>query len=788
MVASKYVPLLDGVSYVDVVPFQGEHTEIRRAVAEANRMSKDVLCVQVCGNEEDVRDCTYIPSGASHALTDSFAKEPWRIFGRLKDWKTHPPLVFDRRDRDREYDTFKPLLRELAYNRSKGLEIVLVNTAAESSPFEYGELLWELLRARVKAKRRLVDLSKIRVERLYDLIGLYELAHCLVSVDSAPLHLARAVPTLPVLAISQDKPLLWNGSPWRPNHVFQCRYSRFPAHAVELLDRMDAVGQPGCISRRVAIGGTMPRIFHVYPGHETSHEERNRLRPLWLKLYCEGIWVDSPIDVGALGRDTRSVFKDKQRLPFLEDVLNLACARMEERDIICLTRGPVSLYSTATKAILNHTPCYSHRVVDGGLALEFSPAVDVFCFTKGWWLRHRKEIPDLVLGNDHHWHRVLMEHLRRDGAVHIPWLGERLYRPPKVAEGGRPPRVEYNERLAVEALRELGNPPLFRPLHEQRDGVKILSRAALGGFGYNPTLWRRGDTLLMVFRAHHSGAATALHVAELDNAFNVLSVSPLECEGDPGFNSMEDARFFEWRGRLMLSFVNSRLVSGAPFCSVVRVGELTGGPPWRLRNVWRPDYGRNDGSAMEKNWVFFERSGRLFAFYSQGPREQVTVEFDDSGRVVAEHKAPSLLTINHDAGDQLTLEGWTRWPFGCPKGGTVPLDLGDGRMFRVFHSTLDNEPRPHRRRYYCGLALMESEPPFRPLHFYRQPLFYGSEADDLTETERASCPHHKPKVVFPGGLTWANPAKAPLGGVILSLGVNDSACALARVSYTRFKI
>ena len=46
----------------------------------------------------------------------------------------------------------------------------------------------------------------MKAERFYDLLALFERAKCLVTVDTAHLHLAYACPTLPVVAIIGANP------------------------------------------------------------------------------------------------------------------------------------------------------------------------------------------------------------------------------------------------------------------------------------------------------------------------------------------------------------------------------------------------------------------------------------------------------------------------------------------------------------------------------------------------------------------------------------------------------
>ena len=103
-------------------------------------------------------------------------------------------------------------------------------------------------------------------------------------------------------------------------------------------------------------------------------------------------------------------------------------------------------------------------------------------------------------------------------------------------------------------------------------------------------------------------------------------------------------------------------------------------------------------------------------------------------------------------------------------------------LLRFFHSRLDNEAVPVRHRYYIGAMLMEPEPPFKVVAVSKQPIFRGSEDDDLNDTERHTAFHHKRNVVFPAG------AVKDGDGWLLSFGVNDSACAVARLKFEDLKL
>lgn len=200
MVCKEFAGLFDGISYAEPVIFDGPMFALDAAMQQARGMNSEAVTCQLVGPEEIVKQAVITRNGVEYrATTESFQKDAWNLLGRLGEWKNQYPLVFDKRDSAREAEL---CARVLPKNRKK---TILVSHGGISSPFPYGETLLELLRLKFKAFN-IVDISEVKAERFYDLLGLYEKAHCLVATDSAPLHLACALPQLPVVALTQDRP------------------------------------------------------------------------------------------------------------------------------------------------------------------------------------------------------------------------------------------------------------------------------------------------------------------------------------------------------------------------------------------------------------------------------------------------------------------------------------------------------------------------------------------------------------------------------------------------------
>lgn len=746
MVSERYASILDGCGYLEPVIFKGEPAELGRAVAEAKQLAKTVHCCQVNGPPDVVRELSYRSIGQEYATTESFLKESWLLAGRLGDWRLQHPLVFDKRDKDRE----AALAAALVVPRKP---LLLISDGGESSPFRYKNLLQELVRLKFGKSRTIVNLAGVHAERIYDLLGLYDLASCLIVTDSAPLQLAYGS-KVPVVALVNDQPILWNGSVWRPNHVCHIRYGDFPGRAVEMLERIEEVGKVGCWGSLAPEG--KPAIVHAWSKYEVNeHNERRNYLALqsWQDAYRESpLWVSTPIDIGALGQDTQhSVLADSVRLPFVVDVIRLACLRAKkDDDLICLTRCHTIFPQGVTRQLLGAPkPLFAYRRYTE--PVEHHPAVDLFCFTKAWWREHQAEYPArMVMGLDPYWHQALASLIVKYGGRELPNVIWR-HRPEEVKSSGIPKYVAHNQGLVKQ---QTLIPPLIPAVHTQAESV-IVNRHAIRPFGYNPSIIRHKGRLLMAYRWHSGvSASTVLAMAELDDKLNVVSNRDIRADAN-GYGSAEDPRLFEHKGQLWMSYVVSTYPE-VPSKAAVRYGRLAEGSYWSLEETAQPKHGANNGAGMEKNWLIFER--------------------EDAGLVCIYSRSPYVLfRLIGDEPHEVNTWPAVTWPWGQIKGGTAPVPYDNGWL-TFFHSRMDNEPAPYRWRYYVGAMWLS--PDLSKVMVSKAPLLRGSEEDSLTPEELRVCSHRKPNVVFPAGCV------AVEGGWLVSVGINDCACGLVEFSTT----
>lgn len=710
IVHRDYGSLLDGVSYVEPVIFDGEPFDIAGAVEQAKAINGEWVSTQVNGPTEMVREFVYKPAGLEHAATTSFVKEQWRVAGRLKDWDACLPLVFDKRDAAREAAL-------VAKHMPKKGKTILVHADGISSPFPYKALLLELVK---HPGFSVVDLGQVKAERLYDLLALYERAHCLVAIDSAPLHLAWACPQLPVFAFANDKPVLWSGSSWRPNFEWYCRYGDFVDRCVEMVEAIRA------LKRRVESGGQL--IHHVWNGL-TSVE---RKAP-------DDIWHLLPITRGMVGR----LGPEKERdTPYLKDCLRMGLQRAGAKGLLCVTRPDTILIRDITNTLAAKQPCYAYRLAEKGEHFEFSPVVDLLCADGLFWRGLLDQIPDLLFGSDYYWSHALWALFNKAGARDVTGIVSRVATAPK-AKQAPTAATTHNAPLVKKLLADHGIVSRYPKVADQIETAP-LDTTKLAPFGYNPSIIEHEGFLLLAYRRHYDEtAATEIRLAQVEPSGAVVSDRALSLDT----KAAEDPHFFRLDGKIHFSLVASAVPHG--FNSVVRYTELLNGKP---QSIVTPKIGKNDFSRMEKNWVFFDALG-LHCIYECAP-EHVVYRVDGE-KVIGEYRTPG-----------------PHWPWGKIRGGTAPIEY-DGAWLRFFHSPLDNDFASYTRRYFVGAYLMEPKPPFKVLRVSCKPILYGSEVDTVKVSQRPF--HHKRNVVFPGG------AVARGDHFLLSVGVNDSSILLCKI-------
>lgn len=193
MVATEFMNLLEGVSYVIPVEFKGDYFKVEDAIEEARSKHEHVINSMVYG------ETWRVPISCA-----SYNQESWRVAGYLDRWADPKfQVVFDKRNATREA---KLIRQNVDVHRKK---VMLINlSGGHSGPFTDWQVFQSDIVNRHRRKWKIIDLSTIIAVNIYDLLGLFDRADLLLTIDTATLHLSAAS-EVPVIALLNDK-TAWN--------------------------------------------------------------------------------------------------------------------------------------------------------------------------------------------------------------------------------------------------------------------------------------------------------------------------------------------------------------------------------------------------------------------------------------------------------------------------------------------------------------------------------------------------------------------------------------------------
>lgn len=214
VVVREFADTLRGASYVEPDIINGHWYASVAQAAQMARLKYGAFTITQChGVGHDTDQTKYPTFGEAMWSQAGFA-------GRYGEF----PLVFDRRNPEREAKLVA------TYRKRPHKPMLLFNLAGMSSPLPCFQLIHHRLR-RFERQYELVNLGGIRAKRIYDLLGLYDQAAGLVSIDTSTLHLAAAS-RVPLLAYCRGG---WSSAIPKPG-ASRVLYSE--AHT-----RLDAVDQ-----------------------------------------------------------------------------------------------------------------------------------------------------------------------------------------------------------------------------------------------------------------------------------------------------------------------------------------------------------------------------------------------------------------------------------------------------------------------------------------------------------------------------------------------------------------
>lgn len=414
-VAAEFADVMDGVGYADKLVWYGPWDYPFPAMKEARNFTTDITLCQIHG------------AGLCNPhRTTSFAREAWLSANADVPWGSLP-LVFDRRDKEREMALVMQTLGHCGFYPNPDRKLVLFSGMGKSSPFPHNKALLRAMGEWLGPKYQVLDLGQIKAHRFYDLLGLYERAHCLVSIDTAHQHLAPACPELPVIALCTRDPGPWHGSPWRKEHVARFFYDEFPEKMWDVVDAISKAREP------------RPQIIHVWadwrtkPDPEATRRHANAAAS-WQVEYATGLWVPREMKHSDSTRDGLGI-GDPHNVNYVHDTVEFAVrAATSSKDIIALTNADIGFTPGLTGMIIEQVTrrgaVFTHRrdhprieapfINEARIGQgEWYPGTDAFFFTVEWWQLHKAEYGDFLMGREY-WDETFRQLVKYHGGGYIP--------------------------------------------------------------------------------------------------------------------------------------------------------------------------------------------------------------------------------------------------------------------------------------------------------------------------------------------------------------------------------
>lgn len=399
IVTSKaYSSLIRGVDYCRSIVFNDDFRLIHpaRRLIENQYPNADIKICAVYGKDYRIdRKCW------------NYQREAWRLSETKAIWGKEA-LVINNRSKTRE----KELVERLDLPKDK--KIILTSLKGVSSPIEKPEELLNYLKQNInKDEYHILDISDVKAEMIYDLLCLYEKAHSLITIDTATLHLANAVPNLPVVSLITDSKDDWHKSFWRPNHIARIYYSEIDSNKEKIL--------------LAAIQGWQfqrPRIRLITSYNLSNNETARRIK------FAQETWKQE----NRLSKCMWDIYNyEISSIPRVKNMIESIAEKSKEDDILVICNADISFVPMITGEIIDkikkgsiylhrHDFYYKldrhfiseHQVAEG----KWYPGSDCFIFTKKWWEENKVLMPDMYFGREA-WDMVMRNIIKRSGGAEI---------------------------------------------------------------------------------------------------------------------------------------------------------------------------------------------------------------------------------------------------------------------------------------------------------------------------------------------------------------------------------
>ena len=374
LVGQEHASILDGVSYVEPEIWKGSQDTLPRAIHYVRGIGQRALVAQAWKNPDQRHQ------------TESFSLEQWRLAGMLEHYGKFP-LVFDSRSPERERALVENTLQwpRGSLFPSSEKPVVLVSTTSVSTPYKYADKLIATIRG---LDAEVIDMDNVRATNVFDLLGLYERADCLVSIDTMHHHLARAS-YLPVVYLQNDG---WKGAKAVPQVRATWRYSE-----IEDLRQVKAATE-AIIARSYrsvpVVVDTDPERDSSNAGTMVSHQPDTTSAVVVFPTYLRD-GHSSQTERHLKARNTHpscALYVEMTCRPKVRDLLEHGLSK--GRDVVILTNDDVTFNDQTLPTILNHA-----RKWDFGCSRRPEEPThigrEIFWWRSDWLRAHINEFPDV---------------------------------------------------------------------------------------------------------------------------------------------------------------------------------------------------------------------------------------------------------------------------------------------------------------------------------------------------------------------------------------------------------
>lgn len=358
VVHQDFAPLLDGVSYVEPVIWRGGWEEPLLAAAKHKAINAQVFGKGL----------------APDTIKENFAMLAWKKLGF--NWSRHQPLLFDKRDYERE-----KRLAEATFKTDKPK--ILIKLHGFSSPFPNAKMMHDMINATFSDKAEIINLDNVTAHRIYDLIGLMDRSACMITVDTSAHWLAHAS-RVPLISFVNGYGFA--ASPPRGNQIQRVPYQESTAHVTTMLR---LVGN--CLTEQT--NESMVLVHSSYTPADPDTRRRNETaKQTWPLLGAKVLPFHTPNH-----RSSANV-GDSRRVPFVKDMIDTAFNNHD--GIVVITNNDIKFDPELAQDIRESCRdwgcwwSYRTEFKDG----PTDNGADVFAMTRKWWSIHNHLMPDMLLG------------------------------------------------------------------------------------------------------------------------------------------------------------------------------------------------------------------------------------------------------------------------------------------------------------------------------------------------------------------------------------------------------